>query len=289
MQSVLILHWAVQQGGVTGAGRELSRPIAHSHTAMEKPSLNSHSDKICFTVIALTLVLFIVYFPFWIANAGVNRCQNPGTKFANWLLSPSWEAGNRMESLHFSPSIHPCPRYLRWSLQWVIKGPSNWDIDSLDLYFFSTGPCVQLWFEPPLCSGGLRYGSSTHCTLVLCYSCPQKTSLWQSVQCLPRLKSVHPHTDIFKKCTGVVQTVERQGLSRKIWPKEVPWVIRLSRGAAPDYPRDLLWARFPDNPSGLSTVCQTFGFKNRRRCRPEFPHGLVWRNSKFGLPQVWHC
>ena len=92
----------------------------------------------------------------------------------------------------------------------------------------------------------------------------------------------------------LVQTVKSpKGLSGKICPRKVSRVIRLSQGRSPkgksDYPRNLLWANFSDNPWGLVTVCQKLGFKNQRIWGPELPHGLVWKNSRFGLAQVWQC
>ena len=36
-----------------------------------------------------------------------------------------------------------------------------------------------------------------------------------------------------------------------------------------DYPRDLPWKNFKKIPKGFSTVSQTLGFKNRRRCVPQ--------------------
>ena len=38
--------------------------------------------------------------------------------------------------------------------------------------------------------------------------------------------------------------------------------------------RDLPWANFPDNPSGLSTVCQTLGFKIEEDAAQSCPIGL---------------
>ena len=92
----------------------------------------------------------------------------------------------------------------------------------------------------------------------------------------------------------MVQTVKSpKGLSGIICPWEVARVIRLSRGAQP---RGKVWlpegspvGKFFRNPWWLFTVCETLGFKYRRRCGPELPHGLVRRNSGFGLAQVWQC
>ena len=46
MQSVFMVHWAVQQGGETGPGWELAQHIEQTLPELEKPSLNSYSDKI---------------------------------------------------------------------------------------------------------------------------------------------------------------------------------------------------------------------------------------------------
>ena len=81
---------------------------------------------------------------------------------------------------------------------------------------------------------------------------------------------------------GVIQTVKSmKGLSGKICPSEVPRVFRLSRGTQP---RGKFWllegppmVKFFRQSLGLFTVCQTLGFKNRRRCGSELPHGLVWK------------
>ena len=88
---------------------------------------------------------------------------------------------------------------------------------------------------------------------------------------------------------ALVQTGKiRKGLSWKTCPREAPSVISSPEGKS-DYPRDLPRANLSNNPWGLITVCQTLGFKNRRRCGTELPHGLVQRNSGCGLAQVWQC
>ena len=79
-------------------------------------------------------------------------------------------------------------------------------------------------------------------------------------------------------------------------PREVRREIRLSRGAQPrgkvGLPEGPTVGNFPDNSYGFSTVSQTLGFKNRRKCVlqelsehiPGFPQGsLTVLNPDFGF------
>ena len=55
---------------------------------------------------------------------------------------------------------------------------------------------------------------------------------------------------------GVLNSRKSTGIVRNICPQEVPWVIRLSLGAAPlgNTLGNSLRQMFPDNPYGISTV-----------------------------------
>ena len=159
------------------------------------------------------------------------------------------------------------------TLHWI-KTHSTAHFSAIKYKFFLFVPQILYWY------------CSAQCTLLYCY-CTAELHYNNIVENRVHSRMVFPLSQEWmrprkrNKCSlprptpldWYKQWKVRRGFLEK-------FALGRSRGNQSDYLRDLPWANFPDNPWGLSTVCQTSGFKNQRR---------VARWACLEKQWVWTC
>ena len=149
--------------------------------------------------------------------------------------------------------------------------PHKWPLDRHSYSVSNTSNTRQTLYSDTVISQLVILGGGEMTIL----HCPLTLSRTTYSQNQPERASVWPDNI----CESGSNIGKSKGVFRKHLPQGGP------EGNQSDSPRDLPWENFQDNPEGVSTVCQIFGFKIRRRCCPELSQGLSGETVRLDLPK----